>query len=302
MNDEHDRRRRGPMSDSTPSGGWQMPDDEPVNLSEVNFDDAYLDSLSRDLPTPTRDSAEYELAGLLSSWRHEVLAEPLPPLPGVEEVERAIAAEQPVRRANRVVRTLRVVAGAAAIAVVAAAGLTVMSERAQPGDPLWGVKKVVFAQAASETQAAYDVRSDLERAEAQLAAGNTAEAQQLIARAQNAMGPVRDSSTRADLDDRINRLRADAGTVTSTPGGGAPAVPGPDGTLPETSDAPDATTLTSVPTTDAPVTTAPTTSPTTTTSPTEPGRTPPPTSTPASSTRSTAPATTTTTTTTPVPR
>ncbi|MEP9392284.1 anti-sigma-D factor RsdA [Gordonia sp. VNK1] len=264
-NDERDRRR--PQPDRRPSGDASgagqrrgyvpsgAPDDS-IDVREVHVDDAFLDALSRDLSTPTRDPAEYELAVLLSGWRHDVIGTPEPPLPALDEVARAMAAEMPTRRAAGVVRSLRIVAGAAAIAVVAAAGLTVVSEGAQPGDPLWGVKKVVFAQAASETQAAYDVRSDLEQAEAALAAGDTAQAQQLIERAQSKMGPVSDSGTREQMTQWINRLRSDESSrpsTSTTRSGSASVEPAPPAddtdatTAPETSEPTNQTTVPSVP-------------------------------------------------------
>lgn len=229
MNDERDQFRRRAQPDRPQSGvaprsgdgeatrvpGEGLPGDH-VDMRHVHFDDAFLDALSRDVPTPTRDDTEYQLAALLSGWRHDVLAEPAPLAPSIEEIEHAMGAE-PAPRSGRVVRSLRVVAAAAAIAVVAAAGLTVVSEGAAPGDSLWSVKKVVFAQAASETQAAYDVRSDLERAEAALAAGQTEQAQELIAHAESQLGPVRDSGTREQMSEWIDRLRADEADATERP-------------------------------------------------------------------------------------
>ncbi len=287
MNDEHDRRR--PMPGPQPSGGvpgsgvgphgggygrYGVSDEDErradIDLRQVHFDDAFIEALSHDVPTPTRDDTEYQLAALLSGWRHEVLSEPAPPIPGVAEVERAMAARSGARRGGRVVRSLRVVAGAAAIAVVAAAGLTVVSEGAQPGDSLWGVKKVVFAQAASETQAAYDVRSDLEQAEAALASGDLTHAQQLIARAQTKMGPVRDSQTRDQMNQWITRLQSDesgapAAPTPQGPGTTAPDTSGAETSAPQTSDQTSAPSEPSTTPSTTPTTTTPTSSPTPTT-------------------------------------
>ncbi|GAB84444.1 anti-sigma-D factor RsdA [Gordonia rubripertincta] len=201
---------------------------ESLDLSEVGFDENFLEALSHDAPVPTRDSAEYELAELLSGWRNEVVSTPTPELVSVDDVERAIASTERASRGRRMVRHLRVVSGAAAIVIVAAAGLTVLSEGSQPGDPLWGVKQVVFAEAASETQAAHDVRANLERAEAAIAAGDTAAAASFIAKAQGSMGPMRDKDTREEMSNWMNRLRAGAGLpptadATTTTG---PSVPG----------------------------------------------------------------------------
>ena len=141
----------------------------------------------------------------------------------------------------------------------------------------------MFAQAASETQAAYDVRSNLEKAEAELAAGNTPAAESLISQAENSMGPVRDSDTRSHMDEWIGRLRADTGTTVrsgtsaTSPNGGnvdtsqartsepqqptdpltsqtKPETTSPQTTPPETSQTP--TTTTKPPTTTTTTTTA----------------------------------------------
>ncbi|GAA1481719.1 hypothetical protein GCM10009624_21590 [Gordonia sinesedis] len=266
MSDELDRRRRRSASGQQPSGGmheagpghtgpWLSPrrgdaSDAPgippsgtshgdaLDFAEVQFDDAFLEALSHDRPTPTRDDTEYQLAALLSGWRQDVVATPAPDGPSVDDVEHAIAAAQPTRRASGVVRSLRIAAGAAAVAIVAAAGLTVMSKGAQPGDPLWGVKKVAFSQEASETQAAYDVRASLEGAEAAIAAGDTAKAASLIARAQSKMGPV-DGDTRSQMTEWIARLRAGTTDTTTPSNTTAPTreqtnLPGPTHTDPRT--------------------------------------------------------------------
>ncbi|MFT4124755.1 MAG: anti-sigma-D factor RsdA [Gordonia sp. (in: high G+C Gram-positive bacteria)] len=230
MNDESDRsaggRRRASdphwghgAGDRGPRASWSVHDAalyDAVDVADVRFDDEFLDLLSQSAPTPTRDAAEYELAALLSGWRAEALAEPGPALPGLDEVETAMGLRRKGRRSARVMASLRVVAGAAAIAIVAGAGLSVVAEGAQPGDSLWNVKKVVFAQAASETQAAFDVRSDLEQAEASLAAGDTAGARHLISRAQSRLGPVRDPETRERMSQWIERLRDDDPSTSAT--------------------------------------------------------------------------------------
>ncbi|GAB92737.1 anti-sigma-D factor RsdA [Gordonia rhizosphera] len=189
---------------------------EPIDMMSVQADDRFIEALTADLPVTTHDEAEYQLAELLSGWRHETLSAPPPELPTVEEVENAIAATERARRGRGMVRHLRVASGVAAIVVVAVAGLTVLAEGASPGDPLWGVKRVVFASAASETQASVDVQSNLEKAEAAVAAGDTTQAEQLIAEAEKDLAPVRDQDTRNRMTQWMDRLRADATTKTSS--------------------------------------------------------------------------------------
>lgn len=203
MNEEHD------PADPT----WDLTD--PIDLTAVHLDDRFLDALSDDKPVPTRDDTEYHLAELLAGWRHDVIAEPLPELPTVEEVESAIAATERARRGRGVIRHLRVASGAAAIVVIAGAGLTVLAEGSSPGDPLWGVKRVVFAEAASQTQASMDVQSYLEQAEAAAASGDTAQAAELIAKAQKNMGPVADADKKR-MNEWIDRLRTDGASKAAS--------------------------------------------------------------------------------------
>lgn len=196
-------------SASTPGGGL------PFDMTDVHIDDQFIDALSQGRPVPTRDEAEYALAEMLTGWRHEVLSEAPPALPTIDEVETAIAAAEKAQRPRGITRHLRVASGVAAVVVVAVAGLTVLSQGSQPGDPLWGVKSVVFASAASETQASVNVQSNLEKAEAAIAAGDTTEAQSLVAQAEKDLGPVRDSDTRDRMNQWITRLRADVTTTAS---------------------------------------------------------------------------------------
>lgn len=208
MADEHDFRGRRTPDETTP-----------IDVAAVRADDAFIDALSRDVPVLARDDAEYQLAAALSGWRYESLAAPAPPLPAVEEIEKAIAAQQRVDgRGRRAMRHLRVLSGAAAVVVVAAAGLIVVSENAQPGDALWGVKSVVFSEQATQTQAMVDVQSNLEQAEAAVAAGDTPAALSYISKAEEDLKPVRDEETRRRMDEWITRLRddTDESAVTKT--------------------------------------------------------------------------------------
>ncbi|NMO00997.1 hypothetical protein HH308_07185 [Gordonia sp. TBRC 11910] len=217
MSDELSRRRLGavpdqPSTDAGESSGWKYhgADESPLDMNAVHADEEFLEALTRDMPVATNSDAEYQLATLLAGWRYEVLAEPVPEFPSVDDVERAIIASAPRRPARKAIRHLRLASGAAAVVVVAAAGLTVLSQGAAPGDPLWNVKKVVFADQASQTQAATDAQQNLEQAEAAMARGDTAQAQALVDKAAQNMQPVHDDKLRKEMDDWIGRLRASA--------------------------------------------------------------------------------------------
>lgn len=200
MTDDQIRAAGGPNDDTVS-----------VDLNAVRHDDEFLDALIVGSALPLSDAAERELGGLLFAWRTESLAAPAPVQPTLADVEKAIAAQETTAKRRAATRHLRLISGAAAITAVAAAGLLVLSENSQPGDPLWNVKKVVFAEEATQTQATVDVQNNLERAEEALAAGDTGKAVELVDRAERDLRPVSDPATRERMQQWIKRLRDDDG-------------------------------------------------------------------------------------------
>lgn len=200
MTDDQIRAAGGPNDDTVS-----------VDLNAVRHDDEFLDALIVGSALPLSDAAERELGGLLFAWRTESLAAPAPVQPTLADVEKAITAQETAAKRRAATRHLRLISGAAAITAVAAAGLLVLSENSQPGDPLWNVKKVVFAEEAKQTQATVDVQNTLERAEEALAAGDTGKAVELVDRAERDLRPVSDPATRERMQQWIKRLRDDDG-------------------------------------------------------------------------------------------
>lgn len=87
-----------------------LPDDAgQPDFNALREDEAFIDALARDMPVLTGDDAEYRLAVLLSGYVATPCQEPLPPLPGIDEIEHAIAASEPPRRGSRAMRHLRAV-------------------------------------------------------------------------------------------------------------------------------------------------------------------------------------------------
>ncbi len=250
-----------------------------VDLEAVRRDDEFLNALSVGGSVPPADRAEAELGSLLYSWRAETLAAPATPL-ALADVETAIAAQAAqtggvAKRRSRM-RHLRVASGAAAIAAVAAAGLLVLSGNSQPGDPLWNVKKVVFSEAAEQTEATVDAQTNLEQAEEALARGDVNEAKELVNSAEIRLRPVSDPEMRVRLDEWIRRLRGGGSTpltatttttttVTETTTTTTTTTPGIDALPPAESGPSTGETVTSTVTT-----TKPESSPTAPTTPTSP--------------------------------
>lgn len=292
-------------------GGFDddFPDDgASVDLAAVRRDDALIDAISGDGPVETESTEEFELATLLADWRAGILAEPMPAGPDLEEVVAAVNRELGARealasvpdlaarrsRSKAQLRLIRPLAGAAALIAAAVGGAAVVSYGAEPGDPLWGVKQVVFSEQAQSTEARIDTTSTLERAEELIAEGNPDGARELLTSAETRSTDVRDATERDALGDWMNRLAAEISklipTIPSTPPlpgdpaaplpqapGGAvppPVLPSGPEVPPPVSGSPAEPTTPPSGTVDPTILQAP--APTGTTSPSDSGTTPPP--------------------------
>lgn len=198
------------------SGGSPIDEDSiPVNLGAVRADDEFIEALLTQPVVPARSPVDYELAALLSNWRSDILAEPIPSSPTLEQVEAGIERQRRADSRRRSLRLVRFTAGAAAGFAILFGGVSVVAHNAAPGDALWGVKEVMFGADASATQVVADVQADIERAEQALASGDKISATAFLNRAQSQVGDVRDPGERKDLQVKIDGLRGEIGTTTS---------------------------------------------------------------------------------------
>ncbi|MFW2244112.1 anti-sigma-D factor RsdA, partial [Rhodococcus opacus] len=157
-------------------------------------DDALIDAIAGGGPVATDSPEQYELALLLTNWRADIVATPMPTGPLLDDVIAAIDASdaRSARSAARgKLRLLRPIAGAAAAIAVVMGGATIFSYNAAPGDPLWSVKSVVFSQQADSTVAQIDTTSQLQEAERLIAAGDAEAAKNLLEGAADRSGGVR---------------------------------------------------------------------------------------------------------------
>lgn len=203
------RRNSGDgFSDGLPDG------DAPVDIAAVRRDDALIDAISGHGPVETESTEEYELATLLADWRAEILSEPMPAGPDLDQVVAAVNRELGARdalagrraRSKSQLRLIRPLVGAAALVALAVGGAGAVSYSAEPGDALWGVKQVVFSEQAQSTEARIDTTSTLEQAEQLIADGYTQEAQELLQSAEVRSTGVKDSSDRDALGEWLQRL------------------------------------------------------------------------------------------------
>jgi hypothetical protein len=210
-------------------------DDAPVDIAAVRRDDALIDTIAGGGPVASDSPEQDQLALLLSGWRADIVATPMPTGPLLDDVIAAIDASDAhsARGAARgKLRLLRPIAAAAAAIAVVMGGATIFSYNAAPGDPLWSVKSVVFSQQADSTVAQIDTTSQLQEAERLIAVGDAEGAQHMLDNAADRSGGVRDADTRNDLDVWRAKLAAEVEKIapttppaTTTPGTttGAPA-------------------------------------------------------------------------------
>ncbi|EHI46864.1 hypothetical protein OPAG_03664 [Rhodococcus opacus PD630] len=194
-------------------------DDAPVNVAAVRRDDALIDAIAGGGPVATDSPEQYELALLLTNWRADIVATPMPTGPLLDDVIAAIDASdaRSARSAARgKLRLLRPIAGAAAAIAVVMGGATIFSYNAAPGDPLWSVKSVVFSQQADSTVAQIDTTSQLQEAERLIAAGDAEAAKNLLEGAADRAGGVRDADMRNELDVWRAKLAAEVEKIAPT--------------------------------------------------------------------------------------
>ncbi len=194
-------------------------DDAPVNVAAVRRDDALIDAIAGGGPVATDSPEQYELALLLTNWRADIVATPMPTGPLLDDVIAAIDASdaRSARSAARSkLRLLRPIAGAAAAIAVVMGGATIFSYNAAPGDPLWSVKSVVFSQQADSTVAQIDTTSQLQEAERLIAAGDAEAAKNLLEGAADRSGGVRDADMRNELDVWRAKLAAEVEKIAPT--------------------------------------------------------------------------------------
>ncbi|WP_197523488.1 anti-sigma-D factor RsdA [Actinokineospora pegani] len=251
-------------------------DDSAVDISLVHADDAFLDALGSALREGDGDLegtefADDELAALLSSWRAEVDGEPIGELVDTRQAQVTLLQAKQRKRARRP-RLLVPVAAAAAVLAIAFTGAGLAARDAQPGEALWSLTKVLYADHARSVEAAAAVREDLQIAQAAINAGKVAEAKGKLAEARDTLPEISTEDGHADLalqHENLMRLIGSPVDPATPPPLPAPSTNPTTPSVPSTSNPPSKPSTTpstpppsSVPTT--PPSTAPETPPTTT--------------------------------------
>lgn len=209
-----DRKSRREPQGTGPYAEGSGGDTGPVDIVAVRRDDALIDAIAAGGPVPTESTEEFQLAALLADWRTEIITPPLPDAPDLDTVVAAVNQEIGARQARMAARSggrlrlLRPIAGTAAAVALVIGGMTAFSYAAEPGDPLWGVKEVVFSQQA---QATVVQRADNDMAAAQtlIDQGDPEQARVRLEQAAANAARVDDPEKRTDLMDVWQRLLAE---------------------------------------------------------------------------------------------
>lgn len=186
-------------------------DETPVDIAAVRRDDQLIDSIVAGGSTTSDASDVNDIATLLANWRSEIVEPPLPSAPDlddvVEAVEREIAAREMRVSGRGRLRVLRPILGAAAAIAVVVGGLTAISYNAEPGDPLWNMKQVVFSSEADSTIANMDTTSDLQDAERLIALGQLHAAKVHLDQAADRVSDINDEIQRESVMAWVDRLQ-----------------------------------------------------------------------------------------------
>lgn len=230
--------------------------DEPISSTDLDLaalrsDDALLTALGN--ANSSGAATEPELNALLLSWRRDVDDEPMPMLVDTETAMHTIFAAK--HRNRRRPRYLVPLASAAAVLVIVFTGVGLAARDAQPGDALWGLTQVLYADHARSILAADTVRTELSHASAALHEGHYSAARTALAQAQQTLPSVNNEDGQAVLQAQQQNLLDQLALST-----GSDALPV---TAPSSP-------VNSISATVVPTTTPTSTQPTTTTQPTTP--------------------------------
>jgi hypothetical protein len=183
-------------------------DDEAIDLALVHADDEYLDMLSgTNLDDgPLDEFGDDQLSRLLMSWRQDVDAEPMDELVDTKLATVTVHAARMHRK--RRPRLLVPIAAAAAVLAIAFAGVGLAARDAQPGDTLWALTKVLYAEHARSIEAAEAIKDDLREAKVALTEGNIEMAKSKLEDAHEMLPTVLPDDGKNDLEDEHASLLA----------------------------------------------------------------------------------------------
>lgn len=172
-----------------------------LSWSAVQADDGFVESVR----SGAGSTANTDLARLVLAWKREIDAEPFPLHPDAQAAEQALAAQ--ARTAPRR-RLLTPFAAAAAAFGIALSGVALLAHDSRPGDPLWGITEVVYADHARSVAAATQAETDLGLAKTALSSGTPDAARTALNRVSVSLRSVSNGDGHAALSAQLDTLTA----------------------------------------------------------------------------------------------
>jgi Anti-sigma-D factor RsdA to sigma factor binding region len=199
------------------------------DLALVRADDELLDALAAQANRDDADADfdDEQLNALLLAWRQDVDSVPVPEIVDTKTAVATLTAARSARR--RRPRLLVPVAAAAAVLAVAFAGVGMAARGAEPGDALWGLSKVLYADHARSVEAANSVRSDLSQAQQAIEQGQIDQAKDALEAAGTALSSVSSEDgqdvLKAEHQELLEQLTSPPTSTTPTERSETPLVP-----------------------------------------------------------------------------
>ena len=172
-----------------------------LSWSAVQADDGFVESVR----SGAGSTANTDLARLVLAWKREIDAEPFPLHPDAQAAEQALAVQ--ARTAPRR-RLLTPFAAAAAAFGIALSGVALLAHDSRPGDPLWGITEVVYADHARSVAAATQAETDLGLAKTALSSGTPDAARTALNRVSVSLRSVSNGDGHAALSAQLDTLTA----------------------------------------------------------------------------------------------
>ncbi|SNR37387.1 Anti-sigma-D factor RsdA to sigma factor binding region [Haloechinothrix alba] len=197
------------MTDREWQYGPDGQDPEPDDLAQIQADDALLDALGGADPNKADELGEAELNSLLLSWRRDVDSESMPELVDTGTAVTTVRTAEMARKHNSGARRWKYlvpVAAAATVLGIAFAGTGIAARDAQPGDALWGVTKVLYADKARSIEVASEVRHDFELARSAISKGELNQARSALDEAKVALDAIVLEEEREELSEQHEEL------------------------------------------------------------------------------------------------
>ncbi|WP_193046110.1 anti-sigma-D factor RsdA [Mycolicibacterium baixiangningiae] len=187
---------------------WSSNGGDP-SLPEINHTDRLLDALAMEQPVYSNEPGEGELAYLLAGWRDDVRQPPmaavLTPRDAAIALDRAVSTDQRTTQRRRF--SLAVV-GSVAAAVLCLGGFGSVVYGAGPGDPLYGVRTMLFGeqQATRDDQVALAAQTQMAQVQQLIEQGDWTAAQDKLQTLTTTVAAVGDTNRQQELVDQWQQL------------------------------------------------------------------------------------------------